>query len=172
MATVVAGMLVIAALVVNSVLLLGTTVFNEEQLALAEREADSAIYLRTHSGVTIDTAGSTSGGPPTTITLTIRNSGAVSVADFGDMDVIAMYLSSGGALTTERLAYSAGAPADNQWGVTSISPDSFNPGIWDPDETATLDLRVSPAVEPGAPVTVTIVAPSGSTDSVVFYQPS
>jgi archaellum component FlaF (FlaF/FlaG flagellin family) len=105
------------------------------------------------------------------VTIQAENDGSVPVVDRDMMDVIFSYTAIDDQATLIRLGPSATtSPGVNEWSITSISPDQFNPAIWDPGETATLMLRVSPLVKKNATATVAIVAPTGAdlTQSFVY----
>ena len=82
------------------------------------------------------------------MTLLVDNIGSQSVQSFDDMDVIVQYSDNNDATVLKYLTYNNGGAGENQWTnpVTGITPDTFNPRMWDPDETMTIDLRVLPLV--------------------------
>ena len=105
-------------------------------------------------------------GSHTDMTLLVDNIGSQSVQSFDEMDVIAQYTDSADATVLKYLAYSDGGPGDNQWTnpVTGIAPDTFNPRMWDPDETMTIELRVAPPVKQGTSALVVVNTPKAARD--------
>ncbi len=105
-------------------------------------------------------------GSRTDMTLLIDNIGSQSVQSFDEMDVIVQYTGSDDATVLKYLAYNAGGAGDNQWTnlVTGITPDTFNPRMWDPDETMTIELRVTPAVKQGTSALVVVNTPRAARD--------
>ena len=100
------------------------------------------------------------------MTLLVDNIGSQSVQSFNEMDVIVRYTDSADATVLKYLAYSDGGAGDNQWTnpVTGITPDTFNPRMWDPDETMTIELRVAPSVKPGTSALVVVNTPKAARD--------
>jgi hypothetical protein len=85
------------------------------------------------------------------------------------MDVIGRYIEPSGTLHIQRFPYVASDPPGNdQWTIASISPDAFNPGLWDPGERATFKLKVSPPIQIGSVATVVLATPNGVSDSISF----
>ncbi len=114
-------------------------------------------------------------GNGTNITVTGDNTGAMSYGNFSQVDVLTKYTDTTGDQVAKRLAYvckqlcgDPGDPGDNQWTITGINPDSYNPKMWDPDETLTIVLRVAPKVKTGTSGTAAVGAPGGVSDSAYF----
>lgn len=120
------------------------------------------------SSISISSAGvaGTSPGVSTDITVAVDNTGSQSVADFSEMDVIVQYTDSGDNLVRKYLSYNASGLGSNQWTspLTGVTPDSFNPGMWDPDETFTINLRVAPDVKTGTSALVVVGTPRAASD--------
>jgi hypothetical protein len=121
---------------------------------------------RTEIGITRITSGDSGGG--TNVTVQVKNRGATTFGNRPSMDVMVRYTSYLDQLEVKRLTYTSGTPGDNQWTVSSISPDVFNPDLWDPEETATLSLRVVPKVKSGTTATVVVATPNGVSASRSF----
>ena len=64
-------------------------------------------------------------------TSAITNNGHISVSDFSEMDLLVDYTDPTDARVLGHLAYGTDCS------VASISPDTGDPNIWDPGETAT-----------------------------------
>jgi hypothetical protein len=83
------------------------------------------------------------------------------------MDLIVSYVDPDGEVTVRWLTYvDSGSPGDNEWSISKIAPDAFNPGLWDPSETATIKARVAPPFKVAEIATVIVGAPNGVTTSV------
>ena len=103
------------------------------------------------------------------VTILVDNVGDTLIADAAKMDVFIRYVPDGGVdPVVKRLDHVAGNPGNDQWTVTSLSPDNMNPGIWDPSERATLTLQPAPVVEEDTSVTVVVSTPQGFGDSTTY----
>jgi archaellum component FlaF (FlaF/FlaG flagellin family) len=162
----------IPALVIGAILLLGATFLSRSSITSYDRlgqqikgvEARAGDQARTRLTIT----GATLDAPHVTLTLQIRNDGQTSLSAWEATDVIVTYTDASSARLTTYLTYTAGALADDTCTVTSISPDSFEPGILNPGETATLTIQVAPAVGAGTSNVVVIGTENGVTLSAVF----
>ena len=107
------------------------------------------------------------------LTVTVDNTGSQSTPDFSRMDVILEYTDTSNNAVVIYLDYSTSAPENNQWTIpgSGITPDSFNPKMWDPDEVITIDILVSPAVKSDTPVLVAVVTPWGISDTSTATNP-
>ena len=168
MGSLVSGLLVMATLIFSSMVVFSTLLNTgtTQGITLLEATEDRRAQLATLISIT-STSGGDSGGA-TDITITVDNTGAELVSDFSDMDMLVRYTRPSGSLEIKRLTYVSGAPNNDQWTVTTLAPDSFNPNIWDPDEVATLDLKVSPPVKNGTTARLVVVTPRGVYDSAYF----
>ena len=101
---------------------------------------------------------------------TVANSGDIAIEDFSEMDLVMFYPDATGGETAAHPAYVTGSLANNQWTVSSISPDNFGINIWNPDERATLRARPNPLPKSQSSGTVLVATDQGVTDSsyVVF----
>jgi hypothetical protein len=65
-----------------------------------------------------------------------------------------------------RLQYVASGLSNNEWTLSStgVTPDSFNPNVWDSDERLFIDLRVDPAVKTGSSTLVVVGTPWAVSD--------
>lgn len=169
MSIVLAGAWVLAIFVVSA-LLLAMTIFGSAFIqgdALREAAVLEGEQVRTSISIA-STTNSTAGGA-TTVTLLVDNTGLVTVVNRQQMDVIVRYIEPNGTLNIKWLPYVASDPPGNdQWTIVSISPDAFNPGLWDPGERATLKLIVAPPIQIASVATVVIATPNGVSDSVSF----
>mgnify|MGYP000031666213 FL=1 len=95
------------------------------------------------------------------LTLKLKNTGLTPVFDFSGMDFIVEYLDALSNQVVTRLTYTTGVLANNEWKKISISPDSYQPGAWDPNETITLEALLSPTQKTDSTATVSITTPNG-----------
>jgi len=119
----------------------------------AERRAE-----RVETLVSLVSAGP-AGADCISFTVEVNNPGQTSVADFSQMDLVVAYSGRDGTNQAAGLQYVSSGPAVNQWTVTSITPDSFNPNIWNPEEKATLTFKLDPPMKHTASGTLTIGTP-------------
>jgi hypothetical protein len=82
------------------------------------------------------------------------------------MDVIVQYTDSSDNLVRRSLGYNDSGIGNNQWtqGVPGVTPDILNPGMWDSDETFTMDLRVAPDVKSGTSAVIVVGTPQAASD--------
>ena len=161
--------LVVVMLTFGTVLVTTTT----QATSLSEASEVKAAQVGAVIAITSTSTGDVVGG--TEITVVVDNSGATSYGDISQLDVLAKYTNSTGDQEVGRLVYvckqlcgNPGNPGNDEWTVSTISPDSYNPRMWDPDETATLSLKVAPKVKSGTSGTVVVVLPEGVSDSAYF----
>ena len=102
------------------------------------------------------------------LTLKIKNTGHTSVFDFAAMDVIVEYVDSPANQLSTHLTYTTGVLANNEWKKTSISPDTYQPNAWNPNETITIDVLLSPAQKTDTTATVRVSTPNGVTAAWAF----
>lgn len=140
-----------------------------QQRSLDTAAKTSGMRLRT--SISISSAIAVDQGSTTGVTVQIGNDGSVGIIVSSTMDVFVSYTDTTDAMVREYLEYTSGAPGANQWTLTSISPDTFNEGIWDSDETVTLDLVLSPEIKTGTSGIVLVATPTGITDSAYFDAP-
>ena len=94
----------------------------------------------------------------------VDNTGEVTISDFQRVDFLLSYTSSGGQVD-KRLTYGTGNIAKDEWTYSSSTPDVFNPGLWDPRETASLTSRLAQGPLAGTFGTLTVSTPNGITAS-------
>ncbi len=107
------------------------------------------------------------------LTVTVNNTGSRSTPDFSRMDVILEYTDTSNKAVVIYLDHSTSAPGNNEWTVpeSGITPDSFNPKMWDPGEVITIDMLVSPAVKSNTAALVAVVTPWGISDTSAVTNP-
>ncbi|SVC98681.1 uncharacterized protein METZ01_LOCUS351535, partial [marine metagenome] len=81
---------------------------------------------------------------------------------FSGMDFIVEYLDALSNQVVTRLADTTGVLANNEWKKISISPDSYQPGFWDPNETFTLEALMSHTQKTDSTATVSITTLNGA----------
>ena len=101
----------------------------------------------------------------------VKNSGSTSIAKLERIDYIIHYTQTNDNLKIIRLAYDTANPAAGEWEPTAITPDSFNPGIWDPGETLTLEGHISPPPKSGTTGWVWVSSPNGVVATGTFTVP-
>lgn len=163
--------MVIASFLLASVIMFGTFLNMSSNQSQSLKDLGKISQEKVNSVISITTASvsSSSPGVNTEITLAVANTGSESVADFSDMDVIVQYTDSSDNLVRKYLTYNSAGVADNQWTnpVTGVTPDTFNPRMWDSDETFTIDLRVAPDVKSGTSALVVVGTPRAASDQAL-----
>ena len=178
MSIAIAGILVIITLLLAAMLTFGAVLTTTTNQAASLREASGARVDRVTGALSITSTSTGAAVGGTNITVVVGNTGAVSYSgeassgDFSHVDFLTEYTDSTGDKLVKRLTYVckslcnvAGSPGDNEWTITGISPDSYNPDIWDPDETATISSKVAPAIGGSTTATVAVVVPGGVSDT-------
>ncbi|MFQ6027755.1 MAG: hypothetical protein ACE5Q6_09720 [Dehalococcoidia bacterium] len=172
MSSLISGILVIAAFLVSSVLIFGTflTTSVTQSQSLKELAKINQEKLRSELSITSASVTSAVSASGTEMTLVVDNTGSQSGVSFDQMDVIIEYTDSSDNLVRTYLSYNAAGAGDNQWtsGATGSTPDSFNPNLWDPDESFALDLRVVPELKGGSSALVVVGTPQGVNDQTTL----
>ncbi|MCA9831665.1 MAG: hypothetical protein R3B97_12190 [Dehalococcoidia bacterium] len=155
-----------AIMLVSSVTMVTTADRSIDSLATSWKAmAESAD--RRHSS-RLESSGSAVDFAGTGVTIDVVNAGGTAIMFFDRMDVIVEYTTTLGVREIVSLEYVAAVPAADQWTVTAISPDAYDPRIVNPGETMELSLRLANALEVGAINRATIAVPSGAAVSVSF----
>ena len=166
----VAGLMVIGVMIIVLSLLLQVSLSSSTDTTLASIQAVDRAGERARTNLSIE---STAGWGGANLTVKVKNTGLISVYDFSQMDFIVDYIAApgGGTQTIARLTYSTTGPGNNQWKKSSISPDDFEPGAWNPGETVTLDAKVSPPPLVNQLGTVAVGTPNGVAVAAIFSSP-
>ena len=168
MSIVISGVLIISAFLLASVLMFGTFLTTSGTQAQSIKTLGTLNQQKAGSKISITSGTVTASvtGSGTDMTLLIDNIGSQSVQSFEEMDVIVQYTDSADLIVLKYLAYNEGGAGDNQWTnpVTGITPDTFNPRMWDPDEIMTLELKVVPQVKQGTSALVVVNTPKAARD--------
>ncbi len=109
----------------------------------------------------------------TAITVDVQNTGNTSVSDFANMEYVIQYTTTagGGTETAEIMAYVAGSSANGTWDILSITPDSVQPGVWDPGETIRMSGNLSGTPQSGTTGAVWVSTPDGAVIGGTFVVP-
>lgn len=172
MSIVISGVLIISSFLLASVLMFGSFLTTSSTQAesirnlgrLNQQKAGSEIRI-TSGTVTASVTGS-----GTDMTLLIDNTGSQSVQSFDEMDVIVQYTDITDTTVLKYLTYNDGGAGENQWtnpATGGITPDTYNPRMWDPDETMTIELRVLPLVKQGTWALVVVSTPKAAGDQTL-----
>jgi hypothetical protein len=168
MSSLIPGLLIIASFLVASMIMFGTFLFISTTQSESLKDLGKVSRERVGSAIGISSASITSSAPgsSTDITVSVDNTGSQSVADFNQMDVIVQYTDSSDNLVRRSLGYNDSGIGNNQWtqGVPGVTPDILNPGMWDSDETFTMDLRVAPDVKSGTSAVIVVGTPQAASD--------
>jgi hypothetical protein len=168
----IAGLVVITMLLVASGLMfsnfLDTSVTGSQSL----KDITRVSTQRSGSALNI-TSGVFDGEAGKDLSVQVDNTGSQTVVRFGEMDVIVEYTDSSDNNVLTHLDYQVSGIGDNEWTVptTGVTPDSFNPGLWDSDENLFIDMRVDPAVKSGTDALVVVATPWGISDQTSVSAP-
>jgi archaellin len=168
MSSLASGIIVIASFLLASVIMFGTFLTMSTTQSQSLKDLGNTNKEKIGSSISITSAivSAASAGVSTDLTLEVDNTGSQSVADFSEMDVIVQYTDSSDNLVQKYLTYSASGYDDNEWTnpITGVTPDTFNPRMWDPDETFTINLRLAPEVKSGTSALVVVITPKAASD--------
>ena len=166
MSSLIPGILIIATFLAASAIMFGTflstsTTQSESlrELGRIKREQAGSFIFISDASITLSVA-----GVSTDMTLLVDNEGSQPVANFSRMDVIVQYTDSSDNAVGQYLSYNPVSVGNNQWTIPSggIDPDVLNPGMWDPDETLTVELRIALDMKVDTQAVVTIATPRGA----------
>ena len=114
---------------------------------------------RVESAIDLKSTAQTNSGTCDDYTASVENTEEVLIEDFSDMDTLVEYTNTGSIRVATWLDYSS------DWSVTGISPDTRDVNSWNPGETATISLNLSPSAKDGASGTIIVVTSLGISDS-------
>ena len=165
MGIIIAGVVVITMFLAASGVMfstfLGTSISGSQSLKELTQNnvqrAGSALHI---ASVAFEPSGNTD------LTVQMDNTGSQSVFRFGDLDVIVSYTDSSDNPVLTRLECVTSGLGNNKWTLSStgVTPDSFNPNVWDSDERLFIDLRVDPAIKTGSSTLVVVGTPWAVSD--------
>ena len=172
MGIVIAGLAVITTLLVASSVMFSTFLNGSISGAQSLKKLTQANVRRVGSSMSLN-GGSFYAGGTTDLSVNADNTGSQLVARFGEMDVIVEYIDADNNSVLTRLRYVSSDIGNNQWtlSTTGVTPDVFNPGIWDSDEKLFIDLRVAPAVKSGTSALVVLGTPWAVADQTTVAVP-
>ncbi len=172
MGIVIAGLAVITTLLVASSIMFSTFLNNSISDAQSLKQLTQVNVKRAGSAMSIN-GGSFYAGGNTDLSVNADNTGSQPVPRFGEMDVIVEYTDASNNAVITRLDYVGSGIGANQWtlSTTGVTPDVFNPGIWDSDERLYIDLQVDPAVKSGTSALVVVGSPWAVADQKSIAAP-
>ena len=104
-------------------------------------------------------------------TASVLNTGSVNIAPVYDGDVFVEYTDTGGSKVASYLEYATTAVTGNRWTVTSFSPNTRNPNLWDTQETATIKYSIASSMKADAYGPLLVNTPLGAGDLEYFQCP-
>ncbi len=172
MAIVIAGLAVITMLLVASSVMFSTFLNGSISGAQSLKLLTQVNVKRAGSAMSLSSGGFLEGGT-TDLSVNADNTGSQPVPRFGEMDVIVEYTDGSNNAVLTRLTYVSSGMGNNQWtlSTTGVTPDVFNPGIWDSDERLYIDMRVDPAVKSGTSALVVVGTPWAMADQTSVAAP-
>ena len=161
MDTTIGGILVIGVLLGAVVLMSRASILANTTVGTAVKQAADVAGERSRTDLNVvdfPTVG-------TKVDVNVKNTGNTSISDFPHMDYIVAYTQvaggPSGSPVVERLTYITGSPPSGRWGNLGMTLDSFQPGVWDPGETALLSGGLTNTPLSGTTGTVWISSPNG-----------
>jgi len=159
-----AGILVLGVLIVVLTLMAMASIVSSTAVGLSSTSAVERAGERARTELIFVNAE----GGGTALTFQINNTGLTSIYDYAHMDFIVDYIDTADNKVVTYLTYTTGALGANQWKKTSISPDTYQPNAWNPEETITLDAVLSPAQKNDTTATAAVVSPNGIAAVSIF----
>ena len=155
--------LVIAAILVfGGTLIAGVTNSSVNSVGESWREINAVAEQRLGTELTV--VSTSVGNGRAEVNVTLANAGRTPIFDPSLMDVIINYSGTDNERHILWVPYTEGALQDNTWTVTAVSGDYRNPGVLDPGEEMTIQIRINPATQNGPDRWLVI-----STDTGVAY---
>ena len=172
MGIIIAGLVVITMLLAASEVMFSTFLGTSMSGGQSLKQLTQNNVQRVGSALHIADAAFEPGGN-TDVTVQMDNTGSQSVFRFDDMDIIVKYTDSLDNSILTRLDFVASGLSSNKWTLSStgVTPDSFNPNVWDSDERLFIDLRVDPAVKSGTSALVVVGSPWAVSDQTSVVAP-
>ncbi len=165
MGIIIAGLVVITMLLFSSSLMFSTFLDASVSGAQSMKDLTQSNVARVGSALNIVNA-AFDDGSNTELTILLANTGSQPVVRLGEMDVIIDYTNDSDISVLTRLKYTTAVIGSGEWtlSVTGVTPDTFNPGIWDSDESMCIDLKVDPAVKSGTSALIVVSTPWAVSD--------
>ena len=166
------GILIMAVMLGGVVVMSRAVTTSDVVTGVAIREVSELTGERVRTEISFVT--STVSG--SNLTVDVENTGNTSITAYTRMDLIVDYIRTGGGPSgtqnVERLAYVASSPRNLEWTDLSLTPDTYQPGIWDPGETLRMDADLNPPkTGDGNTNTVWVSTPNGVVTVGIFYVP-
>ena len=162
----IATLLILAVLFTGVLVGTSATLFGDDAIESAIKEATYLEGERARTATSIvSTKASNVFRCDTKVQMAIDNIGDVSITDFDQMDVLTWYTPESGDQVTRRFSYTIGNMGKEQWAIVDIAPDTINPGMWDPDEAATIAWRFGEPPQQGTSGYLIVGTPNGISDS-------
>ena len=164
----IAGLLILGVFL-TAVLLLGrSATISSTVVATSAKDAIDRSGERARTMFRIENT--TVSGAGADLTVQVENIGAMSISDFPHMDLIVKYTHpvTGSPPVIGFLPYTEGGLGNNQWTVNSITPDGFEPGVWNPGESMTLGVKLDPPQKTSTTGTLAVASPNGVSATAYF----
>lgn len=159
MAPTLAGLLILALFITTSMVSFRSNLFGDLAVSGAARDASRVMGENLRAEIAID---SVVGDTFCSFTLVVTNPGATRVLDIGGMDLIVQFGT--GNNVAQKLTYVSPGPISvGEWTDTDLT-GAFEPGIFNPEESLTIDAKAL-LVESGT-ANITVGTPNGVTDTV------
>jgi archaellum component FlaF (FlaF/FlaG flagellin family) len=156
---------VVTAFIMIAVLVLAVLGLTQYSLNAQSQLADATLVmqerLNDRARTQVSPIGAVTAFSSNAVDITLKNNGTTKLADFNKWDVILRYTDSGDVDRIRWYSY------PSQWTVKQIL-EIIEPGIFNPGETMTVTVNVSPAIKTGSSNLAIIATPNGITASMVF----
>jgi len=138
------AILIAAILMLSTVLMARGGFMGADAIGQSLRGSETRYEEQSRTSLTV--TGTAIDGTGANITITVRNDGQTSIANFANMDVVVQYFGEGGPRYDKWIPYTAGALAADTWTIGAFTNDLFDPGILDAGESVAIQIRVNPVV--------------------------
>ena len=163
------ALLIAAILMLSTVLMARGGFLGADAIGQSLRTSQTSYAQQNRTTLTVTSA--TTDPTGANITITVRNDGQTSVADFAGMDVVVQYFGVGGARYDKWLPYTSGPLAADTWTTGAFTNDLFEPGILNTGESVEILIRVNPVVAPATTNLAVIGTEKGVTVQTYFPGP-
>ncbi len=169
MAASAAGLLIFAVFLTGNASRFQADLFSNALIGSATKEASRISGERVRTEISLLTSAISTADNKCTLAVTGDNAGSVSIVDFASMDFIVLL--SEGMNSPQRLTYSTGDVPNSTGDWTKklgsvMSPDLYEPGIFNPGETMVATGRLALPVAGDTAGVVVLGTPNGVTDSL------
>lgn len=163
------------ALMIAAILMLATVLisrggyFGADRIGQTLRETESRYGQQNRTGLTV--TGTSIDGTGANITVTVRNDGATTIADYEGMDVLVQYFGETGTRYDKWIDFTSGALSSDTWTTGTFTNDVFEPEILNTGESVDITVRVNPVVGVGTTNRAIVGTDKGVTVSTYFAGP-